>query len=154
MTALRASDFDMRKVTVICKGGLDEKHMTGCYHIDGHFGVFGLNDVFWERLWSSAPAGVCFHLSEGGGALFVAGPLVMMLHAMPQMAFAPGDFNPLCAVFNELGIGRDDVSHYLTVLQSGCLALFAQGSPEELEQAFEILKSGQPLDVSIYLTGN
>lgn len=150
--ALRESDFDMHKVSVISKGGLDEKHLVGCYEIAGHFGVFGIQDDFWNQLWSSAPAAVCFHLSESG-PLFIAGALVGMLLAVLDMSSGPGDFNPLHAAFDELGMGVDDITRYLAALQSGCLVLLVQGLQSELEQAYDVLKGSQPLDVSIYLTG-
>jgi hypothetical protein len=128
---LQKAGFDLKRFSIVGQDLHSENHVVGYYNPGDRMKAWGKLGAFWGGLWGLL-FGSAFFFIPGIGPLMIAGPLVASLVAALEGAVFLGGLSALGAALFSIGIPRNSVLRYETVLKSGSFLLVAQGTDEEL----------------------
>ncbi|MGQ9745424.1 MAG: DUF1269 domain-containing protein [Dissulfurimicrobium sp.] len=100
---------------------------------------WGKMGAFWGGLWGVL-FGAAFFWIPGIGPVVVAGPLVSAIVGGLEGAVAVGGLSALGAGLYSIGIPKDSVINYETIIRSDKFLLVVHGSGDDLARARDILK--------------
>jgi uncharacterized membrane protein len=140
---LQKSGFDMKKLSIVGRDYHTDEHVVGYYNVGDRMKVWGKAGAFWGGLWGLL-FGSAFFWIPGLGPLLVAGPLVNSIVGALEGVTVVGGLSVLGAGLYNLGIPKDSVLRYETVLGNDKFLLIAHGSLEDTLQAKEILDQTHP----------
>ncbi|MFH0996993.1 MAG: general stress protein [Pseudomonadota bacterium] len=140
---LRQSGFDMNKLSFVGRDDHTNEHVVGYYNAGDRMKAWGKTGAFWGGVWGFL-FGSAFFWIPGLGPLLVAGPLVSWIVGALEGAIVVGGLSALGAALYSLGIPKDSILRYETVLKTGKLVLIAHGSIDEITHAKEILNRTTP----------
>ncbi|MGB9712189.1 MAG: general stress protein [Dissulfurimicrobium sp.] len=137
---LQKAGFDMKKLSIVGKDYHTDEHVVGYYNAGDRMKYWGKMGAFWGGLWGIL-FGAAFFWIPGIGPVVVAGPLVSAIVGGLEGAVAAGGLSALGAGLYSIGIPKDSIINYETVIRSDKFLLIVHGSGDDLAKAKEILKS-------------
>jgi uncharacterized membrane protein len=135
---LQRSGFDMRQLSIVGKDYHTEDHVVGYYTTGDRMKAWGRMGAFWGGLWGFL-FGAAFFAIPGIGPLVIAGPLVSWIVGALEGAVVVGGLSALGAGLAGLGIPHDSILKYESALKADKFLLIAHGTPEQVNQAKNIL---------------
>jgi hypothetical protein len=135
---LQQSGFDMKRLSIVGRDYHPEEHVVGYYNVGDRMKYWGKIGVFWGWIWGCL-FGSAFFFIPGVGPLLIAGPLVGWIIGALESAVVVGGLSALGAGLVSIGIPKDSIVKYETVLKNDKFLVVAHGSMTEISQAKEIL---------------
>jgi hypothetical protein len=149
--SLQKSGFDMKKLSIVGKDFHTEEHAIGYYNTGDRIKFWGKKGAFWGGL-----AGILFSSAflviPVVGHLIVLGPLVSSIIGGLEGAAVVGGTSALFGALAGLGIPKDTVVQYENDVKAGKFLVLAQGTPEEVARARDILGASTSANVSVHST--
>jgi len=130
--------IDVKKLSLVGKGYHTEEHPLGFYTVGDRIKAWGGTGAFWGGIWGLLLAPAIFFL-PGVGVVAMAGPVVMALVGALEGAIVVGGISALGAALSELGVPREHVIKYESMVKADKYVLIIHGSAEENEKAHEII---------------
>ena len=140
---LQKAGFDMQKLSIVGRDYHTDEHVIGYYNLGDRMKVWGKAGAFWGGLCGLL-FGSAFFWIPGLGPLLVAGPLVNSIVGALEGVTVVGGLSVLGAGLYNLGIPRDSVIQYETVLGSDKFLLIVHGSLEDTLHARQSLERTSP----------
>jgi len=139
---LQQSGFDMKKLSIVGRDYHSDEHVVGYYNVGDRVKYWGKMGAFWGGIWGWL-FGSAFFLIPGIGPMVVAGPLVGWIIGALEGAVVVGSLSALGAGLYSLGIPKNSILMYETLLKTDKFLLIAHGSANEVIHAKEILNDTQ-----------
>jgi hypothetical protein len=147
--SLQKSGFDMKKLSIVGKDFRTEEHAIGYYNTGDRVKFWGKTGAFWGGLvgilFSSA-----FLVIPVVGHIIVLGPLVSAIVSGLEGAAVVGSTSALFGALVGLGIPKDSVIQYENDVKAGKFLVLAQGNPEEVQRAKELLSASKATTVAVH----
>jgi hypothetical protein len=149
--SLQKSGFDMKKLSIVGKDFRTEEHAVGYYNTGDRVKFWGKTGAFWGGL-----AGILFSSAflviPVVGHIIVLGPLVSSIIGGLEGAAVAGSTSALFAALIGWGIPKDSVIQYENDVKAGRFLVLAQGTPEEVARAKNLLGASKPTSVALHST--
>ena len=136
---LQASDFDMKKLSIIGKGFHSEEQPVGFYTTGDRMKSWGGVGAFWGGLWGLL-FGAAFFWLPGIGPIAVAGPIVHAFAGALEGAAVVGGFGVLGAALTSIGVPKDSIVKYEKEMRADKYLLIAHGDAATIQRAREIME--------------
>jgi hypothetical protein len=136
--ALAEHGFDMTKLSIVGKGYHSEEHAVGFYTAGDRVRTWGATGALWGGIWGLL-AGPALFLVPGVGLVALAGPFVAALVSAVEGAVIGGGVTVLGAALAHIGVPKNDVVKYETVVKADGFVLIAHGTEEDIARAKTIL---------------
>ena len=133
---LQQAGFDMKKLSIVGRDFHTDEQVTGYYNTGDRMKSWGKTGAFWGGIWGLL-FGSAFFMVPGVGPILVGGPLVAWIVAALESAVLVGGMSALGAGLFSLGIPKDSILQYETVLKTGKYLVIAHGTAGETDQARE-----------------
>jgi len=143
--ALSRSGFDMKKLSLIGKGG--EQHPVGFYSAGDRIRSWGSKGAFWGAIWSLLFGPAVFFL-PGFGLIAMAGPLVTVLVGALEGAVVLGGASALGAALSRIGVPDDQVIKYETAVKADKCVLILHGDAGEVAKARAVLAGAKASEMA------
>jgi hypothetical protein len=148
--ALRESGFNTRQISIVGREFFTDDQVLGCYSAGDRIRYWGKMGAFWDGLWGLL-AGAAFLIVPGVGPVVAAGHITSWIMGAIEAAVVIGGLTAIGSGLVSFGIPRESVSNYETAVKLGKYLLIAQGTPEELGTAREILQGCAPEEINIHV---
>jgi len=135
---LTAAGFEMKKLSVIGKGYHTEEKVTGFYNLGDKVKIWGSRGAFWGGLWGLFFGGMFLAIPVIGHVV-ILGYLAAAALSAVEGAVVVGGLGVLGAVFTSIGVPKDSVLSYETVIKADGFLVMAHGDSEEMARAKSIL---------------
>jgi hypothetical protein len=149
--SLQKSGFDMKKLSIVGKDFRTEEHAIGYFNTGDRVRFWGKTGAFWGGL-----AGILFSSAflviPVVGHLIVLGPLVSTIIGGLEGAAVVGSTSALFGALVGLGIPKDSVIQYENEVKAGKFLVLAQGTPEEVSRAKDLLAASKPTTAAVHST--
>ncbi|MBL8076279.1 MAG: hypothetical protein JNL29_18090 [Nitrospira sp.] len=123
INALKQAAFNVKKLSIVEKDYRTDKHVVGYYNTgDDHM-----------KCWGTA--------ISGSGTVLLVGPLLRWILDALEETVVIGAAMAIGAALNNLGIPKDSVLNYETVLKSHKFILLAHGTEEEVTHAQGVIQT-------------
>ena len=138
----------MKKLSIVGKDYHTEEHVVSYFNAGDRMKYWGKMGAFWGGLWGLL-FGAAFFWVPGIGPLVVAGPLAAWIIGALEGAAVVGGLSALGAGLFSIGIPKDSIISYETAIKADKFLVIAHGTPDEVNQAKEILEgtSAEKTDV-------
>jgi hypothetical protein len=146
---LQKAGFDMSNLSIVGKEYLNEEQNVGYYNAGNRMKYWGKMGEFWGDFWDVL-AGAGFFMVPGVGPILIAGPLAAGVVASVEGAVVVGGFSVLAAGLYGLGVPKNRIPRYESIIQADKVLLVAHDTAEELIKAKDILRSSHPVEVDIH----
>jgi len=146
---LQRAGFDMQKLSIVGKDDHSDEHVVGFYNVGDRMKYWGTLGAFWGALWGFL-VGAAFFRVPGIGPLVVGGPLVSWIIGALEGEPLVGGLTVLGAGLYSIGIPKDSILQYETLLKSGKFLLMLHGTAEETAKAHDILNQLKAIESSIH----
>jgi uncharacterized membrane protein len=146
---LQRSGFDMKKLSIVGKDYHTEEHVVGYYNAGDRMKRWGKSGAFWGGFWGLL-FGSAFFAIPGIGPVLVAGPLVAWIIGALEGAVVVGGLSAIGAGLYGIGVPKDSIVQYESAIKSDKFLLLAQGTEEEVARAREIMRTAQPVEVTVH----
>jgi uncharacterized membrane protein len=147
---LQQAGFDMKKLSIVGKAYQTEENVVGYYTTGERMKQWGKYGAFWGGFWGLL-FGSAFFLIPGIGPLVFAGPVVGWIAGALEGAAVVGGLSALGAGLYSIGIPEKSILEYETSLKAGKFMLVAHGSPDEVENARQILDSAKGAEMHLHM---
>lgn len=141
--------LNMKHFSVVGKGYHTEESVVGFYNTGDRIKFWGKNGAFWGGLWGMFFGGILFTLPVIGHVI-VLGHLAAMIYGAVEGAILVGGLSALGAALYSVGIPKDSVIRYEEALKADGFLVVAQGTPDEMARAREILAAENPTCVDLH----
>ena len=148
---LQRAGFDMKKLSIVGKDYHTEEHVVGYFNAGDRMMYWGKMGAFWGGLWGLL-FGAAFFWVPGIGPLVVAGPLASWIIGALEGAAVVGGLSALGAGLYSIGIPNDSILSYETAIKSDKFVVIAHGTPDEVNQAKEILGGTPAEQMEVHMT--
>ncbi|HYW79370.1 MAG TPA: general stress protein [Thermoguttaceae bacterium] len=148
---LQRAGFDIKKLSIVGKDYHTEEHVVGYYNAGDRMKYWGKMGAFWGGLWGML-FGAAFFWVPGLGPLVVGGPLASWIIGALEGAAVVGGFSALGAGLYSIGIPKDSILSYETAIKSDKFLVIAHGTPDEVNQAKEILEGTSAEQTDVHMT--
>ncbi len=146
---LADAGMDMKRFSVIGKGYHTEEKAVGFYNTGSRMKFWGKHGAFWGGLWGLLFGGILLTIPPIGH-VFVLGHLAAMVYGAIEGAIVVGGLSALGAALYSIGIPKNTVIQYEEALKADHFLVVAQGTPEEMERAREILALEKPSRLDVH----
>jgi hypothetical protein len=146
---LHQAGFDMAKLSIAAREHPGPDHIIGCCNSGAQVKYWGKMGALWGKL-AGYWAGAAFFELPTVGPVLLAGPLVSGVVAGMEGASASGGAGLLGGGLRRLGIPRDCIIRYESMLSSDRLLVIAHGTAEELMRAKDVLHQTHPAELNIH----
>ncbi|CAN7662561.1 DUF1269 domain-containing protein [Caballeronia sp. LjRoot34] len=136
--ALAAHGFDMQQLSIVGKGYHSEEHAVGFYTVGDRIKSWGATGAFWGGIWGLLVGPALFFV-PGLGLVALAGPFVATLISVIEGAVIGGSVTALGAALAQIGVPKDDVVKYESILKADGFLLIAHGTTDDIARARAIL---------------
>jgi len=136
--SLTAAGFDVKDLSIVGKGYHTEEHAVGFYNVGERMKIWGSRGAFWGALWGFFFGGV-FLMVPVVGQVMVLGYLATAVIAAVEGALALGGLGALGAALMSLGVPKDSIVEYETVIKADGFLVMAHGSADEMARARTLL---------------
>lgn len=146
---LQRAGFDMKKLSIVGKGYHSEEQVMGFYNVGDRMKYWGTLGAFWGALWGFL-VGAAFFWVPGIGPLVVGGPLVSWIVGALEGATITGGLTVLGAALYSIGIPKDSILQYETLLKADKFMIMLHGTGEEALKAHDILAQSNAIESSVH----
>jgi uncharacterized membrane protein len=146
---LQRAGFDMKNLSIVGKDYHTEEHVVGYYNTGERMKRWGKSGAFWGGFWGLLFGSAFFAIPEIGPVL-VAGPLVGWIIGALEGAAVVGGLSAIGAGLYSVGVPRDSIVQYESAIKSDKFLLLAHGTAAEVERAKGIMRTAQPVEVSVH----
>lgn len=154
---LKASAFDLSHLSVIARG-IEKTAEAGAVQVSDRIGAQPIasstgmvTDAVRGATWASLLVGLSSLAIPGLGAVMAAGSAgVALLTGLMSTGLSLANFNRLVEALTDWGIVEEDAKVYSERLSSGDYLVIVEGTPDELQQAADALKSSGVQNWRIY----
>ena len=143
---LKSRGVDANKLSVVGRDYYTDEHVIGFHLSEGQIRYCGEMNRFWNACWSILD-GAAFLVVPGIGPIVVAGPVAGWIIGAIEGSIFVGGVSVLGAGMVSLGIPRQTVIKYETVIRAGKLVLIAYGTDEDARRVRYILQSTEAEEV-------
>jgi hypothetical protein len=140
---LTSAGFEMKNLSVVGKGYHTDEKVVGFYNVGDRVKFWGTRGAFWGGFWGLFFGGL-FMTIPFVGHVVVLGYLATIAIAGIENALVVGGLSALGAALYSIGIPKDSVLQYETVVKSDSLLVMAHGTAAEMARAKTILKTVNP----------
>ena len=147
---LQQAGVDMHALSIVAKDSHTDEQVVGYYNAGDRMKRWGATGALWGGFWSLM-FGSAFFAIPGIGPLLVAGPLVAWIVGALESAVVVGGVSALGAGLVSMGIPKDSVVQYETVVKTDKFLLIVTGNGQEVNRAKEILRTTQPAHLALHL---
>jgi len=146
---LKSGGFDIKKLSIVGRDYHTEDNVVGFYNTGDRMKYWGKWGAFWGGLWGLL-FGAAVLFIPGIGPVVAAGSVVTWIIAALEGAVVVGGLSALGAGLYSLGIPKDSVVKYETLLKAGKFVLIAHGTAEEVERARALLQTSGAEDINVH----
>ena len=146
---LTAAGFDMKSLSVVGKGYHTDEKVVGFYNTGDRIKFWGTRGAFWGAFWGLFLGGL-FVAVPVVGQVVVLGYLASIVIAAIENAVVVGSISALVAALYSIGVPKDSVIQYETLLKTDNFLVMAHGSAAEIAQAKAILGTLDPARVDVH----
>ena len=146
---LQHAGFEMKKLSIVGKDYHSEEHVMGFYNAGDRMKYWGTLGAFWGALWGFL-VGAAFFWVPGIGPLVVGGPLVSWIVGALEGATITGGLTVLGAGLYSIGIPKDSILQYETLLKADKFMLILHGTAEEAAKAHDILHQSKAMESAVH----
>jgi ABC-type multidrug transport system fused ATPase/permease subunit len=146
---LTAAGFDMKSLSVVGKGNHTDEKVVGFYNTGDRIKFWGTRGAFWGAFWGLFLGGL-FVAVPVVGQVVVLGYLASIVIAAIENAVVVGSISALVAALYSIGVPKDSVIQYETLLKTDNFLVMAHGSAAEIAQAKAILGTLDPTRVDVH----
>jgi len=152
VSELQKAGFDMKKLSIVGRDYHTEHHVVGYYNTGDRVKYWGKLGAIWGGL-GGLLSGIAFFLFPGIGPLLVAGPLAVYLANAVEGAVVIGGLSAVGAALFSIGMPKDSVLKYESVLKADKFLVIAHGTRDEVQHAREIIRTTTPDEIGVHITG-
>jgi uncharacterized membrane protein len=146
---LQEGGVDMKSLSIAGKDTHTDEQVVGYYNVGDRMKRWGGIGAFWGGFWGLLFGSAMFAI-PGLGAVLVAGPLVAWIVAGLEGAVVVGGVSAIGAGLMSIGIPKDSVVKYDTILKTDKYLLIVHGTPEAVETARTIIAGTRPVSYEHY----
>ena len=132
--ALTEEGFDIKKLSVIGKGYHTEEKPLGFYNVGDRIKFWGANGAMWGGLWGLFFGGL-FVTVPVIGPVFVVGYMAAIAASALESAVVVGGISAIGAALYSIGIPRNSVVRYDSLIKADKFLVVAHGTSEEINRA-------------------
>ena len=136
--ALGRAGFDLKKVSIVGKGGLGNEHALGFYTLGDRVRAWGASGGFWGAAWALLLGSAVFVMPPLG-VVAAAGPITLALVAALESAAVVGGVSALCVALVSLGVPREQAIRYEADVAADRFLVIVHGSADDVARAREII---------------
>lgn len=131
---LTKEGFDIKRLSVVGKGYHSEENALGFYNTGDRVKFWGTRGAFWGGLWGLFFGGV-FLTVPVIGPVVVVGYLAAVAIAAIESAVVVGGLSAIGAALYSIGIPRDSVVRYESMIKADKFLVTVHGSADEVDRA-------------------
>ena len=146
---LQRAGAEMKKLSIVGKDYHTEEHVVGFYNVGDRMQYWGSLGTFWGPWWGFL-VGWAFFWVPGIGPLVVGGPLVSWIVGGLGEATLTGGLTVIGVGLYSIGIPKDSILQYVTLLKADKFMLILHGTTEETEKADDILNQSKAMESAIH----
>lgn len=143
---LADSGFDIKNLSVVGKGYRTEEKVMGFYNTGDRVKFWGERGAFWGGLWGLFFGGMVLTVPVFGSVV-VLGYLAATALSALEGAVLVGGASALSAALYSIGMPKNSVIDYETVIKADGFLVMAHGTNEEVTRAKAILQAASPTRV-------
>ena len=138
----------MKSLSVVGKGYHTDEKVVGFYNTGDRIKFWGTRGAFWGAFWGLFLGGL-FVAVPVVGQVVVLGYLASIVIAAIENAVVVGSISALVAALYSIGVPKDSVIQYETLLKADNFLVMAHGTAADIVRAKAILGTFSPtlLDV-------
>ena len=144
LKSLNKAGFDIKNLSIVGKGFHTEEKVVGFYNVGDRIKIWGSQGAFWGGLWGFFFGGAFLAIPLVGHVM-VLGYLATAVISAVEGALALGGLSALGAALVSLGVPKNSVVEYETVVKADGFLVMAHGSAEDMARAKAILVKCRPL---------
>ena len=146
---LTTAGFDMKSLSVVGKGYHTDEKVVGFYNTGDRIKFWGTRGAFWGAFWGLFLGGL-FVAVPVVGQVVVLGYLASIVIAAIENAVVVGSISALVAALYSIGVPKDSVIQYETLLKTDNFLVMAHGPAAEIAKAKTILGTLDPARVDVH----
>ena len=146
---LSASGFDIKNLSVVGKGYHTDEKVVGFYNTGDRIKFWGTRGAFWGAFWGLFLGGL-FVAVPVVGQVVVLGYLASILIAAIENAVVVGGISALVAALYSIGVPKDSVIQYETLLKTDNFLVMAHGTAADIAKAKTILGTLEPARIDVH----
>jgi hypothetical protein len=146
---LHKAGLDMKTLSVVGKDYHSDEHVVAYYNTGDSMKAWGKIGGFWGGLWGLL-FGAAFFFVPGIGPIAVAGPLAGWIVGALEGAAVVGGVGAVGAGLLSIGIPKDSVIKYETLLKADRFIVICHGTTGEVEKACCILQNTEAAEVNMH----
>jgi hypothetical protein len=147
--SLMDAGFDKSKLSVVGKGVHTEEKVIGFYNAGDRILFEGSQGAIWGGFWGLFLGALLVPIPAIGPVL-AFGYLGAALTVAAESAVVVGGVSALTAALYSIGIPKNSVVQYETMLKSNGFMVMVHGSPDDTARARAILAVASPSSVDTY----
>jgi hypothetical protein len=146
---LAQAGFDIKTLSIVGKGFHSEERVIGFYNIGDRMKFWGTQGAFWGGLWGLFLGGV-FITAPAVGPVIVLGYLASSIVAAMEGAVVVGSISALAGALVSIGVQKDAVVDYETIVKQDGFLIMAHGSAEDMMRGKAILGTANASRIDIH----
>ena len=135
---LQRAGFEMKKISIIGKDYQSEERVIGYFNTGERIRFFGKLGAFWGGL-AGMLVGSALVFVPVVGHVIILGPLAATLLGGLQGAVLAGGAGALVGALTAIGIPKDSVLRYKTLLKADKFLVVVHGDGHDIKRAHEVL---------------
>lgn len=147
---LASDGFAMKHLSLIGKGYHTEETVAGFYNVGDRVKFWGSRGAFWGGMWGLFFGGLILTIPIVGHVI-VLGYLAAAAISAAEGAVVGGGLSAIGAAIASIGIPKNSVMQYETVIKADDFLVMAHGSQGEVERARGILATMHPKQLEMHL---
>jgi len=146
---LATAGFDMKNLSVVGKGYHTDEKVVGFYNTGDRIKFWGVRGAFWGAFWGLFLGGL-FVAVPVVGQVVVLGYLASIVVAAIENAVVVGGISALVAALYSIGVPKDTVIEYETLLKADNFLVMAHGPAADIARAKTILGALNPAVLDVH----
>lgn len=146
---LGKAGFAMKTLSVVGKGYHSEEKVIGFYDFGDRVNFWGSRGAFWGGLWGLLFGGI-FIVTPVAGPVIVLGVLASMAISTLEGAVVVGGLSALGAALYGVGVPKNTVVEYESMIKADEFLVMAHGTAEEMARAKAILSGSGPTRLDMF----
>jgi len=149
LDALRRHDCDLRRVSVVGRGGYSVRQPFAFHDSVDGVRFYGEQGDFWNRTVGMLGSAACFW-APGDGPLVATGSIVAVMADRSERLAISGRLDVLGRALYTLGVSGESARRYESMVSAGRLLLVVQGDRPEVEHASDAIAGTDGAEMAVY----
>jgi len=146
---LTTAGFDMKSLSVVGKGYHTDEKVVGFYNTGDRIKFWGTRGAFWGAFWGLFLGGL-FVAVPVVGPVVVLGYFASIVIGAIENAVVVGGISALVAALYSIGVPKDSVIQYETLLKADNFMVMAHGPVADIARAKSILGTLNPTHLEVH----